>query len=271
MEILNSQLMRASRYTSKRINLLDPLQKQLISDYQRHYNPSLQTFDYRAFSKSEGFQVLKLILSGLEAFDLNQFSSEEQKKSFWLNVYNMLSIHLVIELEIEDSIKNHRGFFTRYGYRVCGLEFCLDDIEHGILRANSKAWSKIQKPFGSNDPRLHLVCTRLDPRIHFGLYSANVSSPTLQLYVARHLDNQLNLATIKYLQQHFRFDAASGHMILPKLFRWYSQDFGSSSDLIDFITAHVANTKLAGAIGSQRQNIQIEFSDFDWSLNQQRL
>ena len=72
---------------------------------------------------------------------LNNFSpsilkDDEEKKAFWTNIYNILIIHGVIELEVQRSVMEIVNFFRRIGYFIGGLFFSPDDIEHGILRSN---------------------------------------------------------------------------------------------------------------------------------------
>nr|WP_302503984.1 DUF547 domain-containing protein [Geoalkalibacter halelectricus] len=60
------------------------------------------------------------------------------KLAFWINLYNTLVIHGIIELDIKDSVKETRGFFSRIGYIIGGEVYTPNAIEHGILRANHR-------------------------------------------------------------------------------------------------------------------------------------
>ena len=63
-------------------------------------------------------------------------------------------------------------FWKRMAYRIGNnneFVFSLDDIEHGILRANREHPSRKQSQFNLNDPRLKYSIDLFEPRIHFAL------------------------------------------------------------------------------------------------------
>jgi hypothetical protein len=62
-----------------------------------------------------------------------------EKLSFWINCYNMLALHSIIESSFDDidplsSMFRRPNFFSKSCYLISGHIFSLDDIEHGILR-----------------------------------------------------------------------------------------------------------------------------------------
>lgn len=68
------------------------------------------------------------------------FSSENNKKAFWINVYNMLATHALIMKAIEGSnpflsFFSRKEFFSESIYIINGENFSLEDIENGILRS----------------------------------------------------------------------------------------------------------------------------------------
>jgi len=266
MHILNTH-QRVSRYLANNTNIDNTLQKHIAVIYERYYTPQTQTFDYKGFAGSEDYQTYRLMLSGLETFDLSRYTTDNAKMSFWLNIYNMLSIHLVIELAIEQRIDEKKGFFSKYGYTINRKNFCLDDIEHGILRANKKGYSRLQKPFKTNDLRLALTCKKPDPKIHFGLYSANLSSPTLRLFNEKNIHQQLIDNTKRYLKTHCRFDFNTAKIDLPKIFKWYEGDFGNINNIIDFIVLHRDDEQIKSNMSTYKNNIEFEYLDFKWNLN----
>jgi len=105
---------------------------------------------------------------------LNTISLEElspvQLKVFFLNVYNAMSIHGLAECDpLPKSVTDINGFWKTNCYLINGHVFSLDDIEHGILRGNTRHPSSLSSPFQKDDPRLAFTMEKLDPRIHFAI------------------------------------------------------------------------------------------------------
>jgi hypothetical protein len=120
----------------------------------------------------------------------------------------------------------HRGDYT----------FSLDDIEHGILRANQKKHLLSLKPFGSGDPRRRLVVEKVEPRIHFALVCGSDSCPPIDVYEEKEIDEHLDLVTTGFINSdEVRIEKDAGTLKLSRIFKWYKNDFGSSEDLLAFI------------------------------------
>ena len=86
--------------------------------------------------------------------------------------------------------------WSEFAYNVGGLLFSLDEIEHGVLRCN-RGHPKDKKPmFGltENDPRMKLMLTKFDARIHFALNCGANSCPPIRIYQADRLNAQVGIA-----------------------------------------------------------------------------
>ncbi|NIQ92817.1 MAG: DUF547 domain-containing protein, partial [Desulfuromonadales bacterium] len=84
----------------------------------------------------------------LQHFDLDCLQNRAERMAFWINLFNVLVIHGVIELGIRDSVKEVPRFFRRIGYCIDDMEFTADHIEHGILRGNRRFPGSLFHPFG---------------------------------------------------------------------------------------------------------------------------
>lgn len=259
---------RISRYSSKNIDISTLLPEHIATIYEKFYRPETQLFDYSGFAQSEEFQTYQLMLSGLHHLNITHLRTSQEKTSFWLNIYNMLCIHIVIKLGVTRSIEEQNGFFSQYGYFIGGREFSLDDMEHGILRANNKGYSKFQRPFKNDDFTLALACKAIDPKIHFGLYCASVSSPRLVLFKADALEQQLKKNTAQCIEKHMHFDFDKGIIQLPKIFKWYESDFGGKIKAIEFIAEHASDQHIQSNLLTFKEKLKIEFLVFDWTINQ---
>ena len=158
----------------------DPLAKfdeHLQQVYTTYYREHDHSFDYRAFAQSELFTQHKLISRAITTVDIASSEAGAERLSFWLNLYNALCIHIVTEEQLTGPLTGNKNVFSDYAYEIGNIPFTLDDIEHGILRGNSKPYGSFRRQFGDQDERRRLILAQQEPRIHFAMYSACASSP----------------------------------------------------------------------------------------------
>lgn len=87
-----------------------------------------------------------------------------------LDTYNALTIHgLAASPSLPDSVLEVKGFWQNTCYNIGGHVYSLDDIEHGVLRANRPHPSSPEPLMKDGDPRLQFIMSNVDPRIHFAL------------------------------------------------------------------------------------------------------
>jgi hypothetical protein len=149
-----------------------------------------------AYEKMSGSMAYKEYLElsfSLRDMDLGLLRTRQEQLAFWINLYNVIIIHGVIALGIRDSVKEVRNFFRRIQYRVGDMFFSPQDIEHGILRGNSRPPNSIFKLFRGGDKRLSYIIKPSDPRVHFALVCASSSCPPIGVYTAENLDSELDL------------------------------------------------------------------------------
>ncbi len=158
-----------------------------------------------------------------ELFD--QLKNDNQKKAFWLNVYNAFT---QLRLQQNPGIyENKNAFFGARKIVVAGQLLSLDDIEHGILRHSKIKWSlgHLNKWFPSAFEKAHRVDT-LDYRIHFALNCGARSCPPIAFYDPLQLNRQLDLAMRSYLTSEVLYDTGENKIGLPAIMGWFRRDFG---------------------------------------------
>ena len=146
-----------------------------------------------------------------------------------------------------------RGFYRRAAYGVEGLRFSLDDIEHGVLRAN-KGFPWLPGPhFRDGDPRLDAIVPTVDARIHFALNCGAASCPPIHAYSVEAIHGQLEQAVGAFLpgEEGVKVDLEARHVELPKLMQWFESDFGGQRGAItfaaEFLEDEAARALLMGA------------------------
>ncbi|KAL3841343.1 hypothetical protein ACJMK2_019502 [Sinanodonta woodiana] len=255
------------------VELSKLLQKMMLRLKGDYMTPDGKGVNYTKLKESQLFKDYKKQAAHLQDAHLD-FSSEQEKKAFFINIYNALTIHGLVEQdELPSSVLQIQQFWKRTGYKIGGHVFSLDDMEHGVLRGNRLHPSSTSPQFGNTDPRLAFIVEQLDPRIHFALVCGAKSCPAINVYTAENLDMALDAATRSFCAQEISVSKEVDEIWLSKIFQWYQKDFGNMEvDVIRWTEtylepnikerAHILGTKLKTS-----GNISVKYSDYDWKLN----
>tara|TARA_B100000900_G_scaffold128608_1_gene108712 strand:- start:196 stop:1029 length:834 start_codon:yes stop_codon:yes gene_type:complete len=178
--------------------------------------------------------------------------SRGQQLPYWINLYNALTVRVVLQHPDKDSIKQMKSKLFSFGpwddeqLQIEGFAITLNDIEHRILRP---IWR--------------------DPRIHYAVNCASIGCPNLSAmaYTERNTTTLLAAAERAYLQ-HARglaFDAG-GVLRLSSIFDWYQEDFGRNEQaLLEYLA--LVRTDIREQLLNYSHSIDFHY---DWSLNSQR-
>ena len=233
-----------------------------------------EKLDYDALRKSAEFQESRRLLAELQTFDPLRSGAVERQRAFWINLYNLLIVHGVIELGVRGSVWRIPAFFNRAATFVNGRRFSASDIEHGVLRANAGHPLWPGRQFRPGDPRRKYVLP-LDPRIHFALNCASISCPPIGAYDADRLDVQLEMATRSFINSGgVRIDVSSGEVRLSRIFLWYARDFVGPvrrpercRALLAFIAPYVADEEARRFLQQPPASLRLTYQPYDWGLN----
>ena len=188
-------------------------------------------------------------LQALKEVRLSNLETEEEKMAFWINAYNGLTNYLIIKKRIKKSMMAQPQIFFIPKIHIGTHTFSLDDIEHGILRKNTRHRVKLIKQFPFWDIRKNLVVEELDYRIHFALNCGAQSCPPIAFYSADHLENELAMAEANFAEQEFEINNEEKTITCSKLFVWYKRDFEN---------AYLNDPKLA--------DYKVIEKAYDWSI-----
>ena len=186
----------------------------------------------------------------------SELNTDRKKKVFWINIYNATVQHA---LKKDSSAYEHR--LTFYGEKriiIAGEHLSLNDIEHGILRKSQWIYGlgKVRKWFPSDFEKGQRLDS-LDARVHFALNCGAKSCPPILFYRLESFEQEIEAATKGFLSENTVLYKET--LVLSKLFLYYSGDFGSKQDKIDFAK------KYAG-LGNLEQVKRIDYAEYDWSL-----
>ncbi len=172
--------------------------------------------------------------------------SEEEQLAYWINAYNAFTVKLIIDHYPVKTIKQLGGAVTMVNsawdikfFKVGGIDFDLNTIEHQILRKNYN-----------------------EPRIHFAINCASFSCPRLrnEAFEAAQLEAQLEDQTKGFLNNNEKNIITSEGMKLSKIFDWFKSDFLKKESLISFLQKYT-DVELS-------ESMEIEYLDYGWDLNE---
>ncbi len=233
------------------------------------FDAQLGTIAYGRMKESEAYKNYVNLSRCLKEMDLRMLESREDKLSFWINLYNVIIIHAIVELDIQDTVKEVREFFQRVHYQIGAMLFSPDDIEHGILRGNARLPHSLFKPFAGSDPRNEFVIKPVDPRIHFTLACGAAFCPPIDIYIPEKLDEQLTIAAEAYLNSgNVMIDKKNKQIHLSRIFKWYDRDFGKTrAERLRLIVSYLYDEEDRIYLEQHTDDIDIHYLDYDWRLN----
>ena len=187
----------------------------------------------------------------------SQLLTDDDKKAFWINLYNAFT--QVILSKNPDKYKSRGSFFGDKQIEIAGKKLSLDDIEHGILRHSKIKWGlgHLNKWFSSGFEKRQRVDT-VDYRIHFSLNCGAKSCPPIAFYKPGDLNRQLDMATKVYLQGEAEYSEAENKIALPAIMGWFRGDFGGKKKMIQLL--HQLQ------IVPKEKTPSITFKRYDWNL-----
>ncbi len=194
-------------------------------------------------------------LSEVAAVSLREFQSwnANQQLAFLINLYNAETLQLIVDHYPVDSIKDIGGLLTKPWDLKCvslfGKTVTLNTIEHNMIRKNYS-----------------------EPRIHFALVCAARGCPPLrnEAYVADKLDAQLDDQAQTFLDtpEKNRIDPDHKALYLSPIFKWYGDDFQKYTRGVQYFLSHYYPKAYERALRDGAY--EIHYTDYDWSLNDQR-
>ncbi|XP_061182676.1 uncharacterized protein LOC133191034 [Saccostrea echinata] len=127
---------KAEKNAIKAVELSKKLQKTMLSIKGECIGED-RRIDYDKLKKSEAFKEYKKETLQLQFVSLDDLS-EAERKAFFINLYKALTIHGLAEQEsLPSSVLDIHQFWKTTAYNVGGLVYSLEDIRHGILRAQN--------------------------------------------------------------------------------------------------------------------------------------
>ncbi|KAJ3429663.1 electron carrier/ protein disulfide oxidoreductase [Anaeramoeba flamelloides] len=207
----------------KPLIVMNDLLTSLITILKLNFSINLKKINFEKIKKSFSYQKFTKATSELQKVDLNLLKGNEIF-TFFINLYNLLYIHIIIE---DQAFVNIKTIKTR-NYIVNGFEFKLDDILNGILRSNQKANGK--NYFSENDLRKQFSTENVDPRIHFALLNFQYGISLIKKYEPQTIDEELK--EMAKIQLNTMLIVKKNAIYLPLDTNIFLNDFGQNNQQI---------------------------------------
>jgi hypothetical protein len=221
----------------------------LLKKFVAPHPSGINRVRYQAAGPAD-FKNLQDYLSSMEAVTISNYSRNEQR-AFWINVYNALTLDLILSRFPVTSIRDINispGITVRgpWGAKLFTIEnekLSLDDIQHRILRP---IWK--------------------DNRIHYALSWATLGSPNLQpiAYTAENSEALLEKGAREFINHPRGVSIQKGRLQVSSLYVWFQEDFGASAEGLMDHWQEYADPPLAEALAKYSGGLA---HDYDWRLN----
>lgn len=198
-------------------------------------------FRYSAVTTNDKDNLARY-LRDLARIDPRQYNKDEQF-GYWVNLYNALTVQLILDNYPIKSITKLGGFFS-FGpwddtlITITDQQLTLNDIEHRILRP---IWR--------------------DPRIHYAVNCASFGCPNLlkTAFNGQNKNTLLEQAATDFINSSKGVSITGNQVRLSSIYDWFSSDFGNQSELQTHLNQY-----------RKGHNIQLNSVSYgyDWSLNQ---
>ncbi|KAL3497506.1 hypothetical protein ACH5RR_040238 [Cinchona calisaya] len=191
----------------------------------------------------------RLLVEQLERVNINQMETDVQI-AFWINIYNSLIMHAYLAYGIPHSSLRRLALFHKAAYNIGGRAVNADAIEQSILcfraprigkwletllstamrKRSAEERQHISSKFGLREPE-HLVC--------FALCTGAFSDPTLRVFTASNIKDELESAKREFLQANIVVKK-SKKVFLPKVLERYMKEACiPADDLLKWIAGNV--------------------------------
>lgn len=221
----------------------------LLQRYVVRGADGVNRFAYQRLQASEtGRAQLREYLERMSQTEISRHDRDQQR-AFWINLYNAITIDVVLKDYPIESIREIRsGLFSPGPWKLELIEIedqalTLDDIEHRILRP---LWR--------------------DPRVHYAVNCASIGCPNLQdrAFTAANTDNLLNQGAFEYVNHPRGARVVDGKLRVSSIYRWFEADFGGSETGVIAHLKQYAETDLRNALDGVDG---IDDDHYDWNIN----
>jgi hypothetical protein len=197
---------------------------------------------------------------------------ERLRLGFGLNVYNLFITYAFIKVGIGISSLGRGSFFSLVKMNIGGDILSFNDLENGILRANTRhPYAARKPPFATDDPRTRLSLAKLDCRVHFGLNCGAKSCPPIEYFRPISLEEELRVVALSFCEKDeaVLINEEKHEIHFSMLLKWFQSDFCESKNKLPETVLRKKATlfRMIEKVSLDRKPISIKFQTYDWTAN----
>lgn len=224
----------------------------LLGAYVIESEDGVNRFDYAGLRADGAYRAaLTAYIESLEATQVSTLS-EAERFAFWANLYNAVTVRLIVDEAPENSIRQIRprpwsiGPWGVNRVEVEGRALSLDNIEHDIMRVEFEA-----------------------PLVHYAVNCASIGCPNLmpRAWRSATLEADLEAGARAYINHPRGVTVTEDGLVVSRIYDWFNEDFGGSDAGVIAHVLRYAEPDLAQRIDG---DIRINSYAYDWSLNRVR-
>lgn len=211
---------------------------------------AINLFNYQSVTSADKV-ILKQYLTQLQSIN-PLLHTKSQQQAYWINLYNALTVQLILDNYPVKSITKLGERFFSFGpwdddaAKVNGKTLTLNDIEHEILRP---IWQ--------------------DPRIHYAVNCASYGCPNLSAtaFTSQNVEQQLTAGAYAYINHPRGVTVKGSDLEVSSIYEWYAEDFGDNEKALVKHLQRYANPTLKQALLMFQQSPGDIDYEYDWRLN----
>jgi hypothetical protein len=256
--LLSVTTLKAQDTTIVELEMVDEATEQVVKKNKEiDYIYMSQDFLYAARADGDAAPYIDSFANVNEKVLLAQLKTENDKKAFFINLYNAYTQYIL--KKSPGKYKKRNAFFKAKQINLAGNQISLDKIENGFLRRSKVklGLGYIGKLFPGKLEKKFRV-SKVDYRIHFTLNCGAASCPAIAYYKPEKLEEQLEDATSAYLKGEVEYKKEENKLYLPATMSWFRGDFGGKNKQIKLI-------KKLGIIPSDASP-KIKYKSYNWDL-----
>lgn len=210
----------------------------------------LNLFDYAAADAAGEYKIIKTYTDYLASQNPDTFAEADQI-AYWANLYNALTVNLILENYPVKSIRKIKagafsiGPWKRDEVTVNGKTLSLNDIEHEILRKRYP------------NPAM----------VHYMVNCASIGCPNLQskLWNGATLDADRAAAAREFINSPRGVAIKGNELKASSIYDWFKDDFGGSKSATLDHYREFAGPELRAALDA---GAKIDGYKYNWDLNE---
>eukprot|EP01114_Cavostelium_apophysatum_P018532 TRINITY_DN5752_c0_g1_i1.p1 TRINITY_DN5752_c0_g1~~TRINITY_DN5752_c0_g1_i1.p1 ORF type:complete len:974 (-),score=271.17 TRINITY_DN5752_c0_g1_i1:285-3206(-) len=239
--------------------------------------------DMDAIKADPEYQAFSQLVCQVQKANLASMKTHKEKLSFFINLYNTICLHALVDFSANLSSIHRLEFFKKASYKIDGFSFSMFEIEHAILRHSMSKPNfgaiKVKTPkFSKSDPRFRFTLAAAEALISFALFVPHKSSPSITIYTPENVHQKLVLVTKEYFEREVQisgFDTYDSKKVikLPKGLYWYYKDFaplGTDAQLLNFVATYLP-AEMQSKVKFFLNSVKPKYRDYQFEFSPQHI